>query len=252
MIILAFWLIFFSSAAAIFVSNRQTISRNFNLLTGRVASSQDQQAVGQVPGDTHIGTADEPPPAAPLFFVVPDPNLPSVDFADPSAVPEPAPYAFVPEPEPLGAITMQQWAQPAETRERNLYFTQVDPGGQVSRTRVTRALQASDSPMRDVLDALLVGPSAEEVNRGIISLIPNGAQVLSVFVRGNTAYISFNDDFQFNTFGVEGFTAQVRQVVWTATEFPNITDVQILIEGRRVDFLGEGIWIGSPIGRQTL
>jgi spore germination protein GerM len=73
--------------------------------------------------------------------------------------------------------------------------------------------------------------------------------MLSAAVRDSTAYISFNDDFQFNTYGVEGYIAQLRQLVFTVTEFPNVRDVQILIEGRRIDFMGEGIWIGSPLSR---
>ncbi|MDR0448242.1 MAG: hypothetical protein LBH07_06195 [Treponema sp.] len=41
-------------------------------------------------------------------------------------------------------------------------------------------------------------------------------------------------------------------MVLTATEFNNVKDVQILIDGKRVDYLGEGIWIGSPVGRNML
>ena len=103
----------------------------------------------------------------------------------------------------------------------------------------------------DVLSIMLAGPSSEEINRGILNLLPKNTRLLSATVRGNTAYISFNEDFLFNTFGVEGYVAQLRQVVWTVTEFPNVTDVQILVEGRRIDYLGEGIYIGSPISRQS-
>ncbi|MDR3124205.1 MAG: GerMN domain-containing protein, partial [Treponema sp.] len=67
----------------------------------------------------------------------------------------------------------------------------------------------------------------------------------------STAYLSFSEDFQFNTYGVEGYIGQLRQIIWTATEFPNISDVQILIEGRRIDYLGERIAIGSPLGRDA-
>ena len=105
--------------------------------------------------------------------------------------------------------------------------------------------------MQDVLNALLSGPSAEELNRGVVNLIPQNTRMLSAIVRGNTAYINFSEDFLFTTFGVEGYVAQLRQIVWTVTEFQNIHDVQILIEGRRMDYLGEGIWIGSPISRQS-
>jgi spore germination protein GerM len=106
--------------------------------------------------------------------------------------------------------------------------------------------------MLDTLKALLAGPSTEEKRRGIVSLVPEGSRILTLTVQGSTAYISFNDEFLFNTYGVEGYAAQLRQIVWTATEFSNVKDVQILIEGRRIDYLGEGIWIGSPVGRDNL
>ena len=51
---------------------------------------------------------------------------------------------------------------------------------------------------------------------------------------------------------MEGYAGQIRQIVFTITEFPNIKSVQILIEGRRLDYLGEGVWIGSPLGRESL
>jgi spore germination protein GerM len=106
--------------------------------------------------------------------------------------------------------------------------------------------------MVDSLKALLGGPNAEEQRRGMVSLIPKGVKVLSAAVRGSTAYISFSEEFQYNTYGVEGYAAQLKQIVWTATEFPTVKDVQILIEGRRIDYLGEGIWIGSPLNRDAL
>jgi spore germination protein GerM len=106
--------------------------------------------------------------------------------------------------------------------------------------------------MLDALQALMQGPSIEEQRRDLISLIPQGTRILSAVVRGDTAYISFSEEFQFNTYGVEGYAAQLRQIVWTVTEFSTVKDVQILIEGRRVDYLGEGIWIGSPVNRDTL
>jgi spore germination protein GerM len=104
----------------------------------------------------------------------------------------------------------------------------------------------------DSLRALMAGPNAEEEKQGIISLIPSATRLLpATTVRGSTAYINFSEDFQYNTFGVEGYAAQLRQVIWTATEFSNVKDIQILIEGRRIDYLGEGIWIGSPLNRES-
>jgi spore germination protein GerM len=85
-----------------------------------------------------------------------------------------------------------------------------------------------------------------------MSLIPEGTRILSAVVRGSTAYISLSDDIMYNAYGADGYAAALREIVWTATEFPNVKDVQILIDGRRVDYLGEGIWIGSPVNRTSL
>jgi spore germination protein GerM len=106
--------------------------------------------------------------------------------------------------------------------------------------------------MADALKMLIQGPNTEERRQGLVTLIPQGTRILAVRVQGTTAYISFSEEFQYNTYGVEGYVAQLRQVVWTVTEFSSVKDVQILIEGRRVDYLGEGIWIGSPVNRDAL
>jgi spore germination protein GerM len=137
-------------------------------------------------------------------------------------------------------------------RERALYLINIESDGAVIRTKVTRSLPVTDSPLTDVITSLLAGPMPEERRRGLISLIPEGTRIMSATVRGSTAYINFNEEFQFNTYGVEGYAAALRQIVWTATEFSNVRDVQVLIEGRRVDYLGEGVWIGSPLSREML
>ena len=118
--------------------------------------------------------------------------------------------------------------------------------------QTNRNLPVSESPLTDAIQAIIAGPNENEKNRGLISLVPPGTKILSAAVRGDTAYISFSEDFQYNTYGMEGYAGQIRQIVFTATEFPNVRDVQILIEGRRIDYLGEGIWIGSPISREML
>jgi spore germination protein GerM len=128
----------------------------------------------------------------------------------------------------------------------------VDRSGYISRVQANRRLPVSDSPLADVIQALIAGPSAEERSKGLISLIPPATKLLSASVRGNTAYVSFNEEFQYNTYGVEGYAGQLRQIVFTVTEFPNVAEVQILIEGRRIDYLGEGVWVGSPVSRSML
>jgi germination protein M len=180
--------------------------------------------------------------------------------SQPSAQQQPAPQQTAPLPSKPEAVKTTAVKPPAkqpdpaaaESRERTLWFVRVENDGLIARVAVKRKLPASDTPLVDALNALAAGPSPEERKKGYSSLIPAGTKLLSATVRGTTAYLSFNDQFQFNSFGIEGYAAQLRQIVWTATEFDSVKDVQFLIEGRRVDYLGaEGIFIGSPVGRDS-
>jgi spore germination protein GerM len=283
-----FWLVFFIVLAAFFLANRETISKNFNILTQRIAprSETAPEFEGEiVPGtiqpdnpDRRPSASDDKPfshpvqqlpnqpavsPARPDKTESPPAQTPSATQIPPAAKPpvtqtpsagnqQPATQPPASLPATQTPSTQQPAVKPAETRERGIYFTQVDKDGVLLRVRASRTIPVSDSPMIDSLSALFAGPNAEEKRRGLLNLIPPNTRILSATVRGSTAYINFNEDFQYNTYGVEGYVAQLKQIVWTATEFPNVNDVQILIEGRRVDYLGEGIWIGSPISRESL
>jgi hypothetical protein len=201
------------------------------------AETPDGQAVPATGPQESGGQGQPPPQTAPV--------VPSVE------IPAGQPPAVLRERDGQGQPVAR--TTPENRRERVLYFMQVDPDGTIMRTRVNRSLPVTDSPLTQVLTALLQGPSAEETLRGLITLIPKGTRLLSIEVKDPTAtaYINFNENFLFNEFGVEGYAGQLRQLIWTVTEFPNIKDVQILVEGRRLDYLGESIWIGSPVGRES-
>ena len=219
-----FWLVFLIVIYGLFLFNREAIGNSFQIIR-----EERMMARENIP-------APLPPP--PLIPVQPPPQY--VPALPPATLPETPLPLLEPAPPPPG---------PVELRERTLYFTQVDRDGSIFRTGVNRSLPLSATPMTDVLHALIDGPSEDERRRGIISLIPAGTQILSATVRAETAYINFTEDFLYNTYGADGYVGQLRQVIYTLTEFPNVNDVQILIEGQRVDFLGKGIWIGSPVRR---
>ncbi|MCA1950831.1 MAG: GerMN domain-containing protein, partial [Treponema sp.] len=142
--------------------------------------------------------------------------------------------------------------QTPQTVERSLYFMKLAEDGSLVRTKVTRAIKTSDSPLLDAIQNLLSGPTDLEKKRGLISLIPPGSKILSATVKDGIAYLNFNDAFQFNSYGVEGYTAQLKQLVWTATEFTTVRAVQILIENKNPVYLGgEGIRIDKPLTRES-
>ena len=257
-----FWLGFVLVLLGLYLTNREAINKSIGIIKEEVfpggrdwepaTGPTGQPGVVQAPaqdaeGQGAAGQGD--PLTAP-----PPETQPSAE-----APPDEAPPATAEPQSPQGAQTGQgaeavQSTEAvqgtAELRERALYFIRIGGDGSVLRVRADRGLPASDSPLRDVIQAVIAGPNAEETRNGLISLIPAGTRLLSVTIRGDTAYINFSEDFQYNTHGTEGYNGQLRQIIFTATEFPNVSDVQILIEGSRVDYLGESTWIGSPLSRE--
>ncbi|MDP3179225.1 MAG: GerMN domain-containing protein, partial [Spirochaetaceae bacterium] len=138
------------------------------------------------------------------------------------------------------------------SRQAALYFVRIDEDGTIVRQEVKRAVALSDSPLTDALNALLKGPSEDEIRRKLISLVPQGSVLLSVQVRGSTAVLNFSEEFMYNHYGIEGYAGQLKQVVYTATAFSTVQDVLIMIEGEKHDYLGgEGVFIGRPLSRNS-
>ncbi len=133
-----------------------------------------------------------------------------------------------------------------------LYFMSINSNGSVARKEITRAMPKSSSPLVDAVNALITGPTPEEEAEGCRTLISTGTQLLSASLSKGTATLSFSSDFEFNQFGIEGTRGQLQQIVYTATAFPTVDNVQFLIEGEKREYLGsEGVWIGTPLSRES-
>ncbi len=138
-----------------------------------------------------------------------------------------------------------------KTRSAVLYFVRIDDSGAISSQKVKRLLPISDSPIQDTLDQLMKGPTQSELRMNLISLIPLGTKVRGISIRGSTAIVDFSDDFLYNRYGMEGYVAQLRQIVYTLTEFANISEVRFLIEGKPRDYITEGVSLDLPWSRAS-
>ncbi len=190
----------------------------------------------------------------------------------PQSGPEPAP-APVQEPGvretpeetrqtlPVEELTEEQEEkEPAEEkpvldqklRTSILYFVKVGESGAISLQHVSRPVYYESSPLTRTMDALLKGLSPAELNSGMLSLIPEETRILSVSVKNEVAYLDLSEAFAFNEFGAEGSQAALKQVVYTATEFPTVKAVQITINGKRRNYLvSEGTSIAKPLSRDS-
>lgn len=138
------------------------------------------------------------------------------------------------------------------TMNIKLYFMTINSNGTVSRKEVSRSMKKSDSPLVDSINALIVGPNVEEENLGCRSLVSTGTRLIGASVKNGIATLNFSPEFEFNQYGIEGTQGQLQQIVFTATAFPTVDSVQFLVDGEKKSYLGsEGVWIGTPLSRNS-
>jgi germination protein M len=249
-----FWAALAIVLVAVALAVREPVMRNVRSVLG-LPSTETPDASGRpvappsAAGGSTAPAAPSPSPAG-TARVRPSPSAPSTGAGTTRpAASSPAGAVEAPAAAPRPAAVAPP---PARMRAARLWFAKVDDEGAIELAPVNRSLPVGDSPLRDNLVALLAGPTAAETGAGVVSLIPAGTAVRSVTVKGDTATVDFSEQFRFNSLGVEGLRAQLRQVVWAATEFPTVNRVQVLVEGKRVDYLGpEGAAVGSPLARDS-
>ena len=143
--------------------------------------------------------------------------------------------------------------EPPRSISASLYFIRVSDDGRILTEAVTRDVRYTSSPLSRSIDALIGGPTTDDINHGLLSLVPPGTVLESAWIEDGVAYLDFNEQFRFNPMGLEGYLAQLKQVVLTATDFPTVDRVQILVERERIDYLGgDGVYIGAPLAAADL
>lgn len=268
-----FWVAFILLIVVIFLYNRPTIERTLEN-TGLVDVIRERfggQRAAERPAERvdedrapdiaiELEPADPEPTAPPAERPTPRQDEPAPQPApgpEPQPEPQPSPQRESQQPAPRSrpdeaAADRQTEQQITRTRVSKLYFIRVTDDGRIFPEQVTRTVSYTNNPMTQTLHALIAGPTIDELNAGLLTLMPEKTRLVSAAVRDGTAYLNFNESFRFNPMGVEGLVAQLQQVVFSVTEFNTITRVQILIEGQQVTYLGgDGVYVGSPLDRSS-
>lgn len=151
---------------------------------------------------------------------------------------------------PVQTTSVKPIETPVQKMKLSLCYVMIDSDGAVIRKEVIKEVPKNSSPLTTAINTLLSGPTSEESDKGYKSLIPEGTKLLGARVANKTATLNFSESFSFNKYGVQGYLGQLMQIVYTATSFSTIDNVQFLIEGQKLEYLGgEGVWIGSPLSR---
>lgn len=111
---------------------------------------------------------------------------------------------------------------------------------------VTRTVPHGEDPPTAALRALVAGPQPGERAEAVL---PAAVKVRSVQTQEGTAAADFSSDIMRMNVGSMGEALAVAAIVNTLTEFPQIRQVQILVEGRKVESLAGHVDVSRPLAR---
>ena len=98
------------------------------------------------------------------------------------------------------------------------------------------------------LESLMKGPT----EKGQTAIFPKKAKLLSVTMKNGMAVVNFSKELQTNFVG--GSTGEemlVGSIVNTLTEFSEVKNVHILVEGKNIETLSGHMDLSLPISRMT-
>lgn len=248
-----FWVALILLVLVVFLFNRKTIETVLDRtgLLQYITRSQDADEMPetvrrvQTPEEDVSTRPRKSPDPAP-----PEPEPPSKTETKDRIVVKDEPETSEPQESPSPAPEI---VRSEKLRRSTLYFVSVAENGAIGLQPVVRPVYYVDSPLTDTLQTLLQGLSTSELDLGLLSLVPKDSELKKVWVEDGTAFVDFNESFRFNAFGREGYRSQLQQIVYTATEFQTVRNVQILINGKKLPYLGpESPFIGEPLSRQSL
>jgi len=109
-----------------------------------------------------------------------------------------------------------------------------------------------EEKIKAAIDELLKGPDEKEKADGLNTAMPEGATLIDVKVEGDIAFLNFSKEIEQGG-GTMLMTDRLAQIVYTATQFPPVNKVRLLINGEPIKyFSGEGLTdVENPMGRDN-
>lgn len=115
-------------------------------------------------------------------------------------------------------------------------------------TSVSRELPTNTAPYRALLEALFKGPTSEEAARGLKSSLPVDITVEPEPTMEQSGILVIDLSAQLTTALGDELTNALAQIVWTLCERPEIRQVRILVEGRRLPWTrSDGTVLERPL-----
>jgi spore germination protein GerM len=112
--------------------------------------------------------------------------------------------------------------------------------------KVMHKMPVNSTPAKTALELLVAGKDGPK----LISVVPPGTKVLGLTIKDHIAYANFNNALVKNNSG--GSTEEmllVGAIVDTLTEFSDIHQVQILVDGKKIDTINGHMDVSIPLSR---
>ncbi|MDD3726263.1 MAG: GerMN domain-containing protein [Candidatus Ratteibacteria bacterium] len=128
--------------------------------------------------------------------------------------------------------------------EQSPYLVPVER--EISRTN------SIEEKIRAAIELLLKGPNEKEKEQGLSTAMPEISTLINIKVEGDTVFLDFSKEIEQGG-GTMLMTDRLAQIVYTATQFPPVSKVRLLINGEFIKyFSGEGITdVEGPMGRDN-
>lgn len=145
---------------------------------------------------------------------------------------------------PAGAPTKPPEEVEVGTKSVLLYFGSNDGSELVETTRDIMAPSEPSTLLATIMKELISGPAGKGVGT-----LPSGTQLRSAYISDKTAYVDFSRELKsgFTGGSTEEYLTLASIVRTVSGNFPDITHVQILVEGSTLDSIGGHYDLTEPL-----
>jgi len=118
---------------------------------------------------------------------------------------------------------------------------------------VTRKIKRQEGIARAVVESMIKNDENDDALKPykLCALLPEGTEILGMNIKDSTVIVDFNEKFLEYEDKTEEVNA-ISSIVYSLTEFNNINDVKIHVEGREKDILKYGTDISGLLNRKNV
>lgn len=131
--------------------------------------------------------------------------------------------------------------------DTTIYLVRSEPT-QFTLERVHRRLDAggADAAVAAAVAALAEGPTAQEADDGLTTVVPAGTEVRSVAREGGRLVVDLTRPF-LSGGGTASMIGRLEQLRWTLTQPSGVEALELHVEGSPLEVLGgEGVLVAQP------